>query len=224
MLHAQKMRAALVYLLVTRVLQAWNFTGSPMGLPVGQRHQNRVHNCTRSLPTLPGSAEAHSSDAGGVFVFSGPFPVAWGGLGSYLFVPDPALWLGRLKGQDTHGWSRTTRCIYPLPWAYSSETSQGVSMDSLGVGAVEIGRIFTPDHRWRRQEAPKRVLGDAGGVLGFSCRISAAWGPLVSPLFVPGPMLLLGGLKRQDTRGWFLTTRVFWHSLSLYVGGVDGTV
>ena len=59
-------------------------------------------------------------------------------------------------------------CIYPLPWAYSSETSQGVSMDSLGVGAVEIGRIFAPDHRRRRQEAPKRVLGDAGGGLGFS--------------------------------------------------------
>ena len=47
-------------------------------------------------------------------------------------------------------------------------------MDSLGVGAVEIGRIFAPDHRRRRQEAPKRVLGDAGGGLGFSCWISAA--------------------------------------------------
>ena len=40
----------------------------------------------------------------------------------------------------------------------------------------------------------------------FPCQISTAWGPLVSPLFVPGPALWLGGLKRQDTHGWFLTT------------------
>ena len=81
------------------------------------------------------------------------------------------------------------RCIYPLLGSYSPKTSQGVPLDSLGVGAVEIRCIIVPDHRRHRQEAPKRVLGNATGILVFSCWISTAWGPLVSPLFVPGPAL-----------------------------------
>jgi len=71
--------------------------------------------------------------------------VVWGGWGSPLFVPATALGLGGLKGPDTCGWFLTTWCIYPLPWAYSSETSQGVPLDSLGVGAVDIGCIIVPD-------------------------------------------------------------------------------
>ena len=56
--------------------------------------------------------------------------------------------------------------------------------------------------------------GDAGGVFAFFCPIFAGWGGLGSPLFVPGPALGLGGLKGQETHGWFLTTRVFWHLVS----------
>src|SRR3984885_1972803 len=41
--------------------------------------------------------------------------------------------------------------------------------------------------------------------------INGGGGGLGSPMFVPGPALGLGSLKRQETRGWFLTTRVFWH-------------
>ena len=40
-------------------------------------------------------------------------------------------------------------------------------MDSLGVGAVEIGRIFAPDHRRHRQEAPKRFLATPAALLRF---------------------------------------------------------
>ena len=40
-------------------------------------------------------------------------------------------------------------------------------MDSLGVGAIEIGRIYAPDHCRRRQEAPKRVLATPGVFLHF---------------------------------------------------------
>jgi hypothetical protein len=40
-------------------------------------------------------------------------------------------------------------------------------MDSLGVDAIEIGRIFAPDHHRHRQEAPKRVLATPAAVLRF---------------------------------------------------------
>ena len=40
-------------------------------------------------------------------------------------------------------------------------------MDSLGVGAVEIGRIIAPDRRRHRQEALKRIPAMPAGFLGF---------------------------------------------------------
>jgi hypothetical protein len=75
----------------------------------------------------------------------------------------------------------------------STETFQGVPLDSLGVGAWEIRRIIAPDHRQRRQEAPKRILAmpaaffhfsigslQRGGVLGrrYSFHVvRCGWGP-----------------------------------------------
>ena len=103
------------------------------------------------------------------------------------------------------------RCIYHFPASYGSETSQGVQWDSLGVGAIKIGRIFAPDRRRHRQEAPKRFLATPASFPCFLCRFSAAWGGLGLYLFVPCTALALGGLKGQETRRWFLTTRVFWH-------------
>ena len=60
------------------------------------------------------------------------------------------------------------RCIYWIPSSYGPETPQGVPLDSLGMGAVEIGRKYAPDHRRRRQEAPKRILTTPAAFLGFS--------------------------------------------------------
>ena len=103
--------------------------------------------------------------------------MAWGGWGSPLFVPATALWLGGLKGQDTRGWFLTTRCIYPLPWAYSSETSQGVPLDSLGVGAVEIGHIIAPDPSPTSPGSAEAQSGGGGGIVVSFDWISTAWGP-----------------------------------------------
>ena len=181
-----------------------------MGLPGGWRRRNRAQLCARLSPALPGSAEAHSSDAGGVFAFVGPFSAAWGGLGSSLSIPHLVLWLGGHKGQDTRRWFLTTRCIYPLPWSYSPETSQGVLLNSLGVDAVEIGRIIAPDPSPTSPRSAEAPFGNAGGVFAFLRRICAArrgWG---LPWFVPCTALWLGGLKGQETCGWFLTTHVFW--------------
>ena len=54
-------------------------------------------------------------------------------------------------------------------------------MDSMGVGAVEIGRIITPDHRRRHQEAPKRCLATPAAFLRFwfgFLRREGGWGSL----------------------------------------------
>jgi hypothetical protein len=40
-------------------------------------------------------------------------------------------------------------------------------MDSLGAGAIEIGRIYAPNRCQRCQEAPKRVLATPGVFLHF---------------------------------------------------------
>ena len=40
-------------------------------------------------------------------------------------------------------------------------------MDSLGVGAVKIGRMIAPGRRQRRQEAPKRILATLAVFLRF---------------------------------------------------------
>ena len=83
-------------------------------------------------------------------------------------------------------------------------------MDSLGVSVIEIGCINAPDRWQRRQEAPKRILVTLPAFLLFFTQLMQGGG-LGSPMFVPGPALELGSLKRQETHGWFLTTRVFWH-------------
>ena len=65
------------------------------------------------------------------------------------------------------------------PWHF--ETCHGVSVDSMGFGAVEIGRIIAPDHRRRHQEAPKRCLATPAAFLrswfGFLWR-EGGWGSL----------------------------------------------
>jgi hypothetical protein len=47
------------------------------------------------------------------------------------------------------------------------ETSQGVSLDCLGVGVIEIGRKNAPDRRQHHQEAPKRCLATPACVTRF---------------------------------------------------------
>ena len=187
-----------------------------MGLPGGGRRRNRAHSCARSSPTSPGSAEALFGDADGICVLLCCFSAAWGGLGLYLFIPSTALVLGGLKGQETRGWFLTTRCIYPLPWAYSSENSQGVPLDSLGVSAVEIGRINAPDPSPMLPASAEVHSGGGGSVFAFLDCISMAWGPGGLPLFVPCAAMLVWGLKEQDIRGWFLTTHVFWVFMCLW--------
>jgi len=88
-------------------------------------------------------------------------------------------------------------------------------MGSLGVGAIEIGRTIVPDHRRHRQEVPKHILTMSATFLCFFCRIYVAWGGWGLHLFISGAALRLGGLKGQNTRGWFVTTHVFWHFLCL---------
>ena len=50
---------------------------------------------------------------------------------------------------------------------YGPETSQGVTLDSLGVSVIEIGCIGAPDRWQRRQEAPKRCLATPAWLLCF---------------------------------------------------------
>ena len=64
------------------------------------------------------------------------------------------------------------------------------------MGTVEIGCINAPDRRRHRQEAPKRLYGDAGGVWGFFSWIFVARGGPGLPPFVPHVALALGVLKR----------------------------
>jgi len=142
--------------------------------------------------------------------------VAWGGWGSPLFIPATVLGLGGLKGQDTRRWFLTTRCIYPLPWAYSSETSHGVPLDSLGVSSIEIRCIIVPDPSPMSPASAEAHSGGGGSIFAFLDCISMAWGPGGLPLFVPCAAMLLWGLKEQDIRRWFLTTRMFWVFMCLW--------
>ena len=82
------------------------------------------------------------------------------------------------------------------------------------VSAVRIGHNYVPDRRQCCQEVPKRILTTLAAFLCFFHRISAVWGGWRLFLFVPNTALWLGGLKRQDTQGWFLTTCMFWDFLS----------
>ena len=79
---------------------------------------------TRGQPwTSPGSAEAHSDDAGGVVAFFDRIYVVWRGWVSPLFVPGIALCLGGLKRRNTHF------CFWP-------PTCFGTSPASGAMGAV----------------------------------------------------------------------------------------
>ena len=111
-LRTQKACTVPVYPLVPLLLQSLNSPGSPTGLPRGGCRWNRAQLCAQSSPTSPGSAKAHSDDAGSVFAFLCQFSVVWGGLGLCLFVPHAFLVLGGLKGQETHEWFLTTRVFW----------------------------------------------------------------------------------------------------------------
>ena len=53
----------------------------------------------------------------------------------------------------------------------------------MGVVAVEIGRMVAPDHRWHRQEAPKRILATPAAFLRLSLgflQCMGVWGGLYS--------------------------------------------
>ena len=66
----------------------------------------------------------------------------------------------------------------------------------MGVCAIEIGCINAPDHRQHRQEAPKCLFGDAGGVWGFFSWICVVCGGQWLPLLVLGVARVLGALER----------------------------
>ena len=119
----------------------------------------------------------HSGDISRVLWFVGWIDVAQGGWGLSLFVPDTAPGLGGLKGQDTPGWSKTTQVFWHFLSPQHCETSQGVSMDSLGVGAVEIGCIIVPDPSPTSPGSAEAHSGDGGDVLAFDDRIFTVWGP-----------------------------------------------
>ena len=63
--------------------------------------------------------------------------------------------------------SAQRRRFSPFPGSYGYETLQGVPLDSLGVSAIEIGRIIARDRRRHRQEALKRIPATPAGFLGF---------------------------------------------------------
>ena len=84
-LHTQKMCATPVYPTTCLNPTAWNFPGSPIGLPGGGRHQNRVHNCAWSSPAFPGLLRflVHFLRCGGVWdrLYSSQMPpCGWGAL------------------------------------------------------------------------------------------------------------------------------------------------
>ena len=140
-----------------------------------------------------------------------------GGVGGHLCSFQPLHWgWGALKDKIHAGGFLTTWCIYPLPWAYSSETSQGVPLDSLGVGAIKIRRIIAPDPSLMLPASAEAHSGGGGSVFAFLDCISMAWGPGGLPLFVPCAAMLLWGLKEQDIWGSFLTTHVFWVFMCLW--------
>jgi hypothetical protein len=66
--------------------------------------------------------------------------------------------VGGLKRQEPQMWFLHPRVFWHFLCPQALETYQGVSLDSLGVCTIKIGCIIAPDHRQRRQEAPKRIL------------------------------------------------------------------
>ena len=77
-------------------------------------------------------------------------------------------------------------------------------MDSLGVGAIEIGCNNAPD-RWQHcQEAPKRLPDDAGMPFVFLDDALIDLGALGLPLVIPGQPVAMGGHEGQEPHMWFL--------------------
>src|SRR5580693_2267552 len=77
----------------------------------------------------------------------------------------------------------TTCVFWHLPRPQHLETSQGISVDSLGGSAIEIRHIFTPDHHRHCQEVPKCILATLAAFLLFvvhSLQSGGVWGPLCS--------------------------------------------
>jgi hypothetical protein len=61
-----------------------------------------------------------------------------------------------------------------LQWRY-------IVLDSMGVGAVEMGRNYAPDHHRRHQEAPKRIPATPAAFSRFwfgFLRREGGWGSL----------------------------------------------
>ena len=61
----------------------------------------------------------------------------------------------------------TKQLISPLHCSWGLETFQGVTLDSLGAGVIENGRIYAPDCPRRRQEAPRCVQATLAAFLHF---------------------------------------------------------
>ena len=143
------MRAAPVYLLLPELLQPRNFPGSPIGLPGGGRHRNRAHNCARSSPMLPGSAEAHSGNTGIVFAFPCQFFAAPGGLGWCSSVPGIALWLGALKDKKHVGGQKPPTCFgtscasgaMGLVWGHRGVINETVINEEALFSVFHIGDV-----------------------------------------------------------------------------------
>jgi hypothetical protein len=117
-----------------------------------------VCNCARSSSTLPGSAEVPPGDAGMGLLFFEAFSTAEGALRPPLFVPHHPMAMGGLKWHEPRRWWLPTCTFWHFLCPHRLETSQGVSVDSLEVDAIEIGCIVAPDRRQHRQNAPKRCL------------------------------------------------------------------
>jgi hypothetical protein len=106
----------------------------------------------------PGSAEALPGDAGVVFMFCCRYLMAEGALRPPLFVSHHPTVMGGPEGQEPRVWFLHPGVFWHFPCLERVGTLHGVSVDSLGICAVEIGRICAPDRRRCRQEAPKRYL------------------------------------------------------------------
>jgi hypothetical protein len=143
--------------------------------------------CARSSS---GSAEALPDNAGVVFAFPGRVSTPEGVSEPPLFVPYQPTVVGGLKRQEPRMWFLHPRMFRHFLCPQALETYQGVSLDSLGVGAIEIGCIFAPNHRRRCQEAPKRVLAMP---TVFLCWIFVAWGGWGLYLFIPAAALCVTG-------------------------------
>ena len=127
-----------------------------------------------------------------------PFPTAWGL--SHLIISWPHLPPAPLSHtyytnqyilciQHSYNTYKTIPnaaqhwCITHFPCTQQFETPQGASVDSLGVGVIEIRHKYVPN-RWQcHQEVLKCCLAMPASFLGFLARTSqqrGLWDPLCS--------------------------------------------